>query len=163
MIRAMCAPISQNCKKGRSRASDGPPFFHEGTRCFCRTQFCRKMRRCRSRWFIAEHSVAAERSSAGKWLIGWGLRGKILLRTKMSRGKGIICAGECRIDRILFVRGLCPKGFHAEFQKISEKNCRKTRSFSFFCVITIDESIQVEGKDLRKGESFSFALCDQVV
>ena len=133
MIRAMCAPISQNCKKGRSRASDGPPFFHEGTRCFCRTQFCRKMRRCRSRWFMAEHSVAAERSSAGKRLIGRGLRGKILLRTKMSRGKALHLRVGVPHRQDFVCAGLMPqRAFMQNFKKFLKKIAEKQGVFLFF-------------------------------
>ena len=133
MIRAMCAPISQNCKKGRSRASDGPPFFHEGTRCFCRTQFCRKMRRCRSRWFIAEHSVAAERSSAGKRALSSELRAKILLRTKMSRGKGLyLCGGVPHRQDFICAGIMPPRASLQNFKKFLKKIAEKQGVFLFF-------------------------------
>ena len=82
---------------------------------------------------MAERSFVAERSSAGKRALSGDLCAKILLRTKMSRGKGFYLRGGVPHRQDFVCAGLMPqRAFMQNYKKFLKKIAEKQGVFLFF-------------------------------
>ena len=82
---------------------------------------------------MAEHSVAAERGSAGKRALSGDLCAKIVLWTKMCCGKGIYLRGGVPHRQDFVCAGIMPqRAFMQNFKKFLKKIAEKQGVFLFF-------------------------------